>query len=124
MPTSILLIKHDFCYKIRAERRSFCDVTDEQASHGSREAADSYYARLRHQFRASSSRNERVLDKLLDGVSLVHQQRRQLLHLPVGEHRIQDRGKQYVQRHIKESTRFTRSGNICAALVHVLSATF
>ena len=109
-----------FCYdKAHTERRGCRDVTDQQASHGCCEAADSYHARLRHQFRAANPRCERVLDKLLDCVSHVHQQRRQLLHLPVGEHRIQDRGKQYVQRHIKESATSERADNICAALIQV-----
>ena len=112
----------NFSYdKVRTERRSCCDVTDQQASHGSREAADSYHARLRHQFRASSSRTERVFDKLLDCVSRLHQQRRQLLHLPGGEQGIPERNQSYDQRHIQESATWNRAEDIYAALIQYRS---
>ena len=81
--------------KMCTERRSCRDVTDQQASHGSCEAVDSYHARLHRQFRADTSGHERALDKLLDCVSRVRQQRCQLLHLPGGEQGIQERDKNY-----------------------------
>ena len=95
--TSVRFLLYD---KTRAERRRCCDVTDQQASRGSRAAADSYYARLHRQFRASSCRLERARGKRLDRLSRVHQQRRQLLHLPDSESGIQERDEKYYQRHI------------------------
>ena len=83
------------CDQKRTENLICCDVTDQQASRGSREAADSCYARLRHQFPAGSSCRKRALHKLLDYVSIVRPQRRQLLHLPGGEQGIQERIKEY-----------------------------
>ena len=78
--------------KMRSERRSFCDVTDQQASHGSREAADSLDARLRTDFPSATTHREDVgCIYPLDRLYLVHQQRRQLLHLPGGEQGIQER---------------------------------
>ena len=107
-----------FCsQKMYTERNSCCDVTDQQASHGSREAADSYHARLRHQFRAGTSCLAHTLDKLLGNISVVHQQRRQLLHLPGGEQGIQERNENYDRRHIKENAKWKRADNICAALI-------
>ena len=103
----------------RAERHSRCDVTDQQASHGSREAADSYHARLRRQLRAGSSRTKRASSKLLDYISFVHQQRRQLLHLSGGEQGIQERDESYDTRHVKESANWKRADNSCAARVQV-----
>ena len=87
--------------KTYTELRRCCDVTDQQASRGSCEAADSYHARLRRQFPAGSSCRQRALDKLSDYVSIVHQPRRQLLHLPSGEQGIQERVKEDDKRHIK-----------------------
>ena len=109
---------YNFCYdKIRcAERHSRCDVTDQQASHGSRETADSCDARLRHQFRTGTSCLERALDKRLDFVSLVCQQRRQLLHLPGSEQGIQERDKNYHKRHFEEAATWKRA-DIYATLV-------
>ena len=84
-----------FCCKKCAERRSCCDVTDQQASPDSCEAADSCHARLRQQFPATNSYAEQRRGKLLVYISHVHQQRRQLLHLPGGEQGIQERIKEY-----------------------------
>ena len=110
-----------FCYdKTHTERRGCRDVTGQQASHGCCEAADSYHARLRHQFRAANSRCERALDKLLDCVSHVHQQRRQLLHLPGREQGFQERNKSFDQRHIEESATWKRAEDICGFSVQVV----
>ena len=107
-----------FCFdKIRTERCRCCDVTDQHASHGGCEAAHSYHARLYRQFPAAYFRLERALDKLLDCVSLVHQQRRQLLHLPGSEHGIQEGNESYDQRHIEESATWHRARNIRAVSV-------
>ena len=83
------------CDQKRTENRIYCDVTDQQASRGSRETADTYHARLHCQFYAGSSCRKRALDKLLVYVSIVRPQRRQLLHLPGGEQGIQERVKEY-----------------------------
>ena len=99
------------------ERRSCRDVTDQQASHGSREAADSNHACLRHQLHASTYHIERSRDKLLDWVSHVHQQRRQLLHLPGSEQGIQERDKKYDKRHIEERATRKTTGHFYAAVV-------
>ena len=109
----------NFCWKKCAERRSCCDVTDQQASPDSCEAADSCHARLRQQFHAANAYLEHFRDNYLDFVSRVHQPRRQLLHLPGGEHRIQEPDKNHDKRHIQESATWNRAENICAALVHV-----
>ena len=110
-----------FCYKKkRAEQRSCCDVTGQQASHGSCEAADSYLARLRRQFCATTDSLKRFIDQLLDRVSHVHQQRRQLLHLPGGEQGIQERDENYDKHHIKESTTWKRARNIRAVPAAVI----
>ena len=114
------IVLYNFCSgQIRSERRSCCDVTDQQASHGSREAADSHYARLRHQFRTSASRFEHALDKLLDYVSFVHQQRRQLLHLSGGEQGIQERDEDHDKRYNKESATWEGTDSICARLEQI-----
>ena len=56
-------IMYDFCFvKTCTKRRSCYDVTDQQAAHGSREAADSYHAHLHRQFYATYPRLERIMD--------------------------------------------------------------
>ena len=91
--------------KVRTERRNRCDVTDQQASRDSREAADSCYARLRHQFRTDASQHEPIREKCLDYLSCLHQQRCQLLHLPGGEQGIQEGDKGYIMNVILKQVR-------------------
>ena len=110
---SLVYCRHD---SIRTERHSSCDITDQQASHGSCEAADSYHARLHHQFLASNSHFERVRGKLLDYVFLVHQPRRQLLHLPGCEQGIQERDESNNKSRTGGTATWKLAENISAAI--------
>ena len=92
-----------FCNKPREEHHSCCDVTGQQASHGSREAADSCYARLRRQFPATNSYVKSGRGEFLVYISHVHQQRRQLLHLPGVEQGIQKRDENSHRTRIEEN---------------------
>ena len=96
---------------------SCCDVTDQQASHGSRETVGSCYARLHRQFLTASTRLKRDRNQRVVCISSVHQQRHQLLHLPGREQGFQERDEDDDKRHVEENSTWKRAEDIRAALI-------